>query len=331
MNLWRVAIDQRTGTPGGSPQPVTSSFTGIGYARFTADARRVAVMAYSQSFELSLAPFDPSGGGKVGPAIPVRSPSLGWCSPSPAADWLACTSRGAQEDIVLMRPDGSETVRLLDDAWKDRNATWAPDGSRIAFMSTRSGQWELWSLRRDGSDLRQMTDLRAGVATAVWAPDGRQALTPSSTRPPFGLWFFDPSTLATRQTATFVEASAGKSFSPEWWSPDRRLVAGSLLDGAGNPERLAVWDVAARAARPLQVLTPSSGQFNYVIAGWLPDSRRFLAVSETGLVLVDSATGEATRVQTPVVSRYQLANGGRTLMTEDLRFDADVWLMEARR
>ena len=198
-------------------------------------------------------------------------------------------------------------------------------------MSTRSGQWELWSVRRDGSDLRQMTDLRAGVSGAVWAPDGRQALTSSSVRPPFGLWFFDPSTLATRQTARFVETPAGKSFSPESWSPDGRLIAGSLLDGAGTPERIAVWDVATRAVRPLEVLVPSSGQFNYVIAGWLPDSRRFLTVSGDGLVLVDSATSEATRVQPPLVSRYQLANGGRTLLTERLLFDADVWVMEARR
>ena len=120
MNIWRVAIDRRSGSAGGAPQAITSSFTGIGYARFAADERRLAVMAYSRSYELSLAPFDATAG-KVGPEAPVRSPSLGWCSPSPQGDWLACTSRGAQEDIVLMRPDGSETVRLTDDPAKDRN------------------------------------------------------------------------------------------------------------------------------------------------------------------------------------------------------------------
>ena len=70
MNLWRVAIDQRTGSPRGAPQAITSSLTGIGYARFAADQRRIAVMAYSRSHELSLAPFDPSGGGKVGARRP---------------------------------------------------------------------------------------------------------------------------------------------------------------------------------------------------------------------------------------------------------------------
>ncbi len=114
-------------------------------------------MAYSRSYELSLAPFD-AAAGRLGTSSTIRSSSIGWCSPSPTADWLACTSRGAREDIVLMRADGAETIRLMDDGFKDRNPTWSPDGSRIAFMSTRSGAWQLWTIGRDGSDLRQMTD-----------------------------------------------------------------------------------------------------------------------------------------------------------------------------
>jgi len=35
--------------------------------------------------------------------------------------------------------------------------TWSPDGSRIVFLSNRSGAPEVWTVRPDGSDLRQMT------------------------------------------------------------------------------------------------------------------------------------------------------------------------------
>ena len=104
-----------------------------------------------------------------------------------------------------MRPDGSDTVRLIDDAWKDRNPTWSPDGTRIGFMSGRSGEWELWSVRTDGSDLRQMTDLKSDLSVAVWSADGKQAMSSASTRPPTGVWFFDASTTATRQTARFFK------------------------------------------------------------------------------------------------------------------------------
>ena len=329
MNLWRVAIDQRTGSPKGAAQAITSSLTGIAYARFTADQRRLAVMSYSWSYELSLAPFDALGGVKVGPTAAVRSPSLGWCSPSPAGDWLACTSRGAQEDIVLMRPDGSDIVRLTDDAWKDRNPTWSPDGTRIGFMSGRSGEWELWSVRTDGSDLRQMTDLKSDLSIAVWSADGKQAMSSASTRPPTGVWIFDASATATRQTARFFKNPLSQPFLAESWSPDGKLIAGSLMDVGGNPRTVAVWEVATGSVRPLNGLLPMSAQF--AVAGWLPDSRRFLSRSLDTPVIVDSTTGKWTAVSVPSGTKYYLAGAGRTLMVERATLDADVWLMEIKQ
>lgn len=109
--------------------------------RFGADHQRTVGMAYSTTYELLLSAADNAGAPRPEPTS-VRSPSLGWCSPSTTSDWLACSSRAAQEGIVLVRPDGSDTVRLTDDAPKDRNPRWSPDGSRIAFMSSRSGQWD---------------------------------------------------------------------------------------------------------------------------------------------------------------------------------------------
>ena len=152
MNVWRVAIGA-DGTPAGDPEPVTRSFSRAGYARITADSSRLSVMAYTRSFEVLVAPFD-AAALRVGASTSFRTSSLGWCSPSPDGGWLVCTARGAQEDIVLVRSDGSETIRLMDDAPKDRNPTWSPDGRRITFMSARSGRYELWSVGRDGSDLR---------------------------------------------------------------------------------------------------------------------------------------------------------------------------------
>jgi Tol biopolymer transport system component len=330
MNLWRVEIDRGSGSAHGDPQSVTNSFTGVGYARFAADAQRLAIMAYSRSNELSLAPFDPITA-KAGAETAVRSQSLGWCSASPSADWFACTSRGAQEDIVLIRPDGSETVRLTDDVVKDRNPTWSPDGSRIGFMSTRSGEWELWSVRPDGSDLKQMTDLRADTTVAVWSPDGKQAVTSSSTRAPTGLWIFDTSTLATRQNATFIQYPPAEVFAAESWSPDGKRIAGYLQDGGGYPRTIAYWDVATGKVRPLKVSLPPRWAFFFVNAGWLPDSRRLIVVSDRGLVLVDTETGQVTPIQLKAGVRHDLTAGGRTLMIERVLDDADVWLMEVRR
>ena len=331
MNIWRIAIDQRTGATAGSPEAITSSLTGIAYARFAADGRRLSIMAFSRSFELSLAAVESGAEVRVRPAAVVRSPSLGWCTPAPQADWLACTARSGNEDIYLMRPDGSETIRLMDDPPKDRNPTWSPDGSRIAFMSTRSGEWELWSVRRDGSDLRQMTDVRSNIFEAVWAPDGRRAATAVSSSPPFGTFIFDLASLATRQSATFVKNPLPETFSAESWSPDGKLIAGSMLDSAGAPRTAGILDLATGRVRVIDVPGPKY-QYGSAAAGWLPDSRRLLFASGMGLALVDASTGTWTPVPVPLSggNRYRLTPNGRALMMERSVLDADVWLMEVR-
>ncbi|HET7697623.1 MAG TPA: protein kinase [Vicinamibacterales bacterium] len=331
MNVWRVGIDQRTGVPRGAPQAITSSLTGVAYARAAADDRRLSVMAYSRSFELSLAPVDAAAEVHVRPAPVVRSPSLGWCSPAPQADWLACTGRTGNEDIYLMRPDGSETIRLMDDAAKDRNPAWSPDGDRIGFMSTRTGEWELWSVRRDGSDLRQMTDLHSDIYEAIWAPDRRRAATAVSTRPPFGTWIFDLASAATPQSATFVKNPLPETFNAEAWSPDGKLIAGSILDGSGVPHTAAVLDPATGRARVFAVPGPKY-QFGSAVAGWLGDSRRFLFMSGTGLALVDAIAGTWTPVPVPLSggTRYRLTRDARSLLIERSVLDADIWLVEIK-
>ena len=329
MNLWRVAIDAN-GTRGHDWQPVTRSMTGVGFARIGAGGSRVSVMAYSSAYELSIGEFD-VGAARLGAVTTLRSPSLGWCRPSPAGDWLACTSRGAQEDIVLMRPDGSETIRLTDDPAKDRNSTWSPDGNRIAFMSTRSGEWELWSVRRDGSDLRQMTNLRADIYEAIWSPDGKRVATGTITRAPYGSWLFDSAVMATKASARFIKQDASAVFEAEVWSPDGTRLAGSILGPDGLPRGVAFLDVATGAITRFDVPVPPNIQF-YLVAGWFPDSRRFLTVAPTGLVIVDTATGRWTPVDGPAGgTSYRLSGDGRRLVIERDALDADIWLLEVKR
>ena len=52
------------------------------------------------------------------------------------------------------------------------SARFSRDGSRIAFMSLRSGASELWIAGRDGSGLQQLTTMGAvGVMLGDWSPD----------------------------------------------------------------------------------------------------------------------------------------------------------------
>ena len=49
---------------------------------------------------------------------------------------------------------------------------YSPDGSRIAFVSARSGQRELWVADANGSDLRMLTSM-SNVEGGRWSPDGK--------------------------------------------------------------------------------------------------------------------------------------------------------------
>ena len=49
----------------------------------------------------------------------------------------------------------------------------SPDGTTVAFMSTRTEKPQLWLLPLGGGEPRQLTDLPQGVGGgAVWSPDG---------------------------------------------------------------------------------------------------------------------------------------------------------------
>ena len=77
-----------------------------------------------------------------------------WRVPGPAA-----SSRGAPERLIA-----STQAELLP--------RYSPDGSRIAFVSGRTGGWEVWVAGEDGSGPRRLTEW-GYAAYPDWSPDGR--------------------------------------------------------------------------------------------------------------------------------------------------------------
>jgi dipeptidyl aminopeptidase/acylaminoacyl peptidase len=76
-------------------------------------------------------------------------------------------------DLHLLDVESGDIRRLTFSDSTNTTPTISPDGSSVAFMSTRAEKPQLWLLPLDGGEPRQLTDLSEGVGSgAVWSPDG---------------------------------------------------------------------------------------------------------------------------------------------------------------
>ncbi len=112
---------------------------------------------------------------------------------SPRGD-LIMFSRQAQGDyeIYTIKPDGTGVRRLTRSRGNDAHMAWSPDGTSIAFASTRMGfkdeitytdapqpYGEIFVMRADGSGVQQLTDNQWEEGTPAWQPAAK-ASGPSS-------------------------------------------------------------------------------------------------------------------------------------------------------
>ena len=98
---------------------------------------------------------------------------------SPDGQYLSFESDRDPRGFYVMRPDGSQVVRLtkdhpIDHPRMENAARWSRDGQRLAFNSTRDydsndqGNLEIYVMNRDGSGLRRLTNNSVKDAHPDW-------------------------------------------------------------------------------------------------------------------------------------------------------------------
>ena len=324
MNLWRVRVDENTGTPLERPQAVT---TGGGNASqhvsISADGRRLAYVSRVDSRNLQRVAFDPVAGVVRGTGEWVTRASRAYDQPAAASDGrrLAFNSSGKQEDIFVANTDGTGLQHLTDDAPKDRAARWSPDGQRIAFYSDRTGAYEIWTVRPDGSEPQQLTR-SPGAHYPVWSPNSRSMAY--STHAPNGAFIFDLTKPWDQQKPRPLPAMPDPTLSFEvWgWSPDGRLLAGQKHLADLSHAGIAIHEIGSDR---LDWLT-DFGEWPV----WLNDNRRLLFSDQGKLFLIDSATRkprELLSLPQQTLGSVALSPDERVIYYTVTAAEADVWLM----
>ena len=78
-------------------------------------------------------------------------------------------------NIYSVAPDGSGVTRLTNRKGIEGEASWSPDGSKIAFACAKNperGPYEICAMNADGSGFTTLTRHRGFSVAPAWSPDG---------------------------------------------------------------------------------------------------------------------------------------------------------------
>ena len=176
----------------------------------------------------------------------------------------ACNTTDANIWRIDLDHASAAPVRLISSTRQDNSAQFSPDGKRIAFYSTRSGNPEIWVCDRDGTNAVQVTSLGGPpCGTPRWSPDGERIVFDSSLNGHWGVFI--------------VAASGGRPVAltnaPSFnaipsWSHDGKWIY-FCSDRGGTRE---IWRMPAQGGGAVQVthkgalaaLESADGKFVYL-------------------------------------------------------------------
>ena len=143
-------------------------------------------------------------------------------TPSPSELFGYVVIQGYLEDLtpeIFFADLQSQQIRQLTYGMLATDPKWSPDGSRIAFVSEKTGDSEIFIMDKDGRNLKRLTSYDGFDAQLSWSPDGNRIAFVSDREGGLNIHVFD------LQTESIVQLTFGEySNSDPDWSPDGKQI-----------------------------------------------------------------------------------------------------------
>ncbi len=297
--IWTIPVD------GGAP---TRLHVGRGFYELAFAPDGSALYAAGGEALIVRVPFDQESGTMAGAAtyIPVPGvPGARGLTLSPDGRRLAFAGIALDSQIWGLpvaangTPAGPARPLTSDTSRRTSMPAISPDGSRVAYMSTRRGEPpNIWVMDIDDRNRVQVTTDVGGSGEPHWLPDGRRLAFRSGRDDLDTLWSVD---VATRRVETLLDAGLrgegarlGRP-SEVQLAPSGSAVAFSIVSPPAGRRVVFVSRIDPFAPREV---TDGSRSVGY--PAWSPDEQR-LAVevkdgSSTHAAVIDLATGRVTQL-----------------------------------